>query len=71
MVRHNLSDVFRIRILAKAGICALVSYCNLASLFLPLTVLLVMLYEAISSMLHPLRLEQDLLFHSKELKYTS
>lgn len=33
-IRHNLSNVFRIRILAKAGICALVSYYNFASLFI-------------------------------------
>lgn len=71
MIRHNLSNVFRIRILAKAGIRALASYYNFTSLFLLLTVLLDMLCEVISNMLQPLRLEQDLLFHSEELKYMS
>lgn len=71
VIRHNLSNVLRAGILAKAGICALASYYNFASLFLPLTVLLDMICEAIRNMLQPLRLEQDLLFHSEELKYMS
>lgn len=69
MIRQNLNNI--IRILATAGLGALAFYYNFASLFLPLTVVLGMLCEAISNMLQSLRLEQDLLFHSGKLKYMS
>lgn len=71
MFRHSLSNIFRIRILAKAGICTLASYYNFAPLFLTLIVVLDMLCEAISNMLQPSRFEQGWLFHSEELRYTS